>query len=118
MIVAADRNARETVKIVIRVVTVLAIFVALVVAVANRHEVDFSLDPLPFEIELKLFWIILVSVFLGALIGAGTIWWRDGKIRRQARRARREVTRLEGELQAARATSQLPPPTEPAGAAE
>ncbi len=118
MIDAADRNPRETVKIVIRVVTMLAIFVALVVAVANRHEVDFSLDPLPFEIELKLFWIILVSVFLGALIGAGTVWWRNGKVRRQARRAGREVTRLEGELQAARATSQLPPPTEPAGAAE
>ncbi len=84
MIVAADRNARETVKIVIRAVTVLAILVALVVAVANRHEVGFSLDPLPFEIELKLFWIILVSVFIGTLIGAGTVWWRDGKVRRRA----------------------------------
>ena len=105
-------------KIVIRIGTVLAIVVALVLAVANRHEVNFSLDPLPFEIELKLFWIILVSAFLGALIGAGTVWWRDGKVRRRARRAGREVTRLEAELQAARATSQLPPPTEPAGAAE
>jgi uncharacterized integral membrane protein len=104
-------------KIVIRISTVLAIVVALVLAVANRHAVEFSLDPLPFEIELKLFWIILASVFIGALIGAGTVWWRDGKIRRRARQARREVARLEAELQAARATGQLAPP-ESAGAAE
>jgi uncharacterized integral membrane protein len=106
------------VKVVIRFVTMLAIIAALVLAVANRHEVDFRLDPLPFEIELKLFWIILVSVFLGALIGAGTVWWRDGKVRRRARRAGREVTRLETELQAARSTSQLPAPTGSPGAAE
>ncbi len=111
-------RTRETVKIVIRIVTVLAIALALVLAVANRHAVNFSLDPLPFVIQLKLFWIILASVFIGALIGAGTIWWRDGKVRRRARRARDEVARLEAELVAARATSQLPPPTEPAGAAE
>ncbi len=118
MIGAADPDARASVKIVIRIVTVLAVMVAVVLAVANRQMVTFSLDPLPFEVDLELFWIILISVFIGALIGAGTVWWRDGRVRRRARQTRREVARLEAELRAARATSQLPPPTEPAGAAK
>ena len=118
MIVAAESDAREAMKIVIRIVTVLAIVLALVLAVANRHAVDFSLDPLPFVVQLKLFWIILASVFVGALIGAGTVWWRDGKVRRRARRARNEVARLEAELQTARATNQLAPPEAATGAAE
>ncbi|MCG8690010.1 MAG: lipopolysaccharide assembly protein LapA domain-containing protein [Minwuiales bacterium] len=77
-------------------------------AVANRGPVTFSLDPLPLALELPLYAVILASVFIGLLIGAGAMWLRDGKVRRLARQRRREAAKLEDELRAMRDQPALP----------
>ncbi len=105
-------------KFVVRIVAALAGLATIVLAVANRQEVTFSIDPLPWKFDLPLFIVILVSVFVGVLIGAGVMWWRDGKLRQLTRHGRRDAARLRDELRQARTGAQLPPPTEPAGTAE
>ncbi len=88
-----------------------------VLAVANRGPVTFSLDPLPLAFDLPLYAVILASVFVGLLIGAGAMWLRDGKVRRLARQRRREAAKLEKELRAVREEPALPAPASRTGAA-
>jgi len=75
----------------------------LYLAIANRHHVLFSLDPFNADkpalaLELPLFAIVLVSVFLGILLGGASAWTRQGRWRKQARQTGREVKRLSKEV--------------------
>lgn len=73
-----------------------------VFAIANRHATVLSLDPLPFEIELPLYLLVLGCIFLGMLIG-GLAAWAAASSRRQAlREARRHERELEAALMTAR----------------
>ncbi len=83
---------------------------AIILAVANRVRVTLSFDPLPFELELPLYVIMLASIFVGIVIGAGVMWWRDGRLRRLARRRGRETAELERELRTLRDRPELPSP--------
>lgn len=87
-----------------------AIVVAVVIALANRSFVTFSLDPLPFVVEVRLFIIILASLFLGVVIGALAMWFRDGRLRRRARAARQRSDLLQHELEQTRRHTALPGP--------
>jgi len=67
----------------------LAIII-IVIAVANRHQVTFSLDPISrtdpiFALEMPLFVLLLGAVLLGLLIGGIASWLNQGKWRRAAR---------------------------------
>ena len=77
-------------------------FTFVVFAIANRHATVLSLDPLPFEIELPLYLLVLACIFLGMIVG-GIAAWTAASGRRQAlREARRHERELEVALASAR----------------
>ena len=83
-------------------------------AIANRHPVLFSLDPFNTDepalaLELPLFAIVLVSVFLGILLGGASAWIRQSRWRKQARQTGLEVKRLSKEV--AEKPNNLPVPS-------
>lgn len=55
-------------------------------AIANRHVVDLTFDPLPVSLSLPFYLPVLVAVLLG-LIAGGVISWRSGRTRRVRLRA-------------------------------
>jgi uncharacterized integral membrane protein len=80
---------------------ILFIIVALAIcalSIANRHNVGFSLDPLPFTFELPLFALLLVAAFIGLLLGSATTWLKGSKVRSENRQNRREVATLKGQV--------------------
>lgn len=68
-------------------------------AIANRHGVVVRLDPLPMEIDLPLYAVAFGGVLIGLLFGGVASWLRGGRWRREARRQRRRVRRLENEVE-------------------
>ncbi|MDP6705803.1 MAG: lipopolysaccharide assembly protein LapA domain-containing protein [Alphaproteobacteria bacterium] len=92
-------------KLLTWIILVPATVVVVAFAIANNDLVTVRLDPLPFAPEMPLYVLALILVFIGMLAGGlaasiGALRWR-----RAARRARREVMRLEGELRARQAAS-------------
>jgi len=90
------------------VLPLAAIVVAL--AVANRHDVYFVLDPTtvhdtPLAVETPLFLLIFIALGAGVLVGGCATWLGQGKWRRRAREQTGEAERLQRE--ADRLTSQL-----------
>lgn len=90
-------------------------------AVANRKDVTISFDPFAPEtpalsIDLPLFAIVLLSLMAGVVLGGVASWLRQGKWRKEAKRRRVEVDRLEAETESARreasvARAALPAPS-------
>ncbi len=75
----------------------------LYLAIANRHQVLFSLDPFNAQdpalaLEMPLFVVVLFAVFIGILIGGASSWARAGRGRAKARQGRRDVKRLSEEV--------------------
>ena len=69
-----------------------------VFAVANRHDVTFSLDPFSAEdpaltVSAPLFWFLFAAVAVGVVIGGVATWTKQGKYRKEARVKRREADR-------------------------
>jgi len=85
-------------KLIRLVLFLILAIVGISVAISNRQPVDLALEPIPFAISVPLYWIIFASLFAGILIGAFTMWWRDGRVRRRARRAESQARTLEKEL--------------------
>ena len=79
--------------------------VALVIiafAIANRHVVELSLDPLPFRFDLPLFVVAFAGIAIGILVGGCAAWWRAGRWRQRARQEHRLASELSRELEANR----------------
>lgn len=77
--------------------------VILALAVANRQSVPLYIDVLArrdeaHAIEAPLFFIILVSVIVGVIIGAAAMWAAQSRWRRQARLRAAEVQKLKKDL--------------------
>lgn len=71
-------------------------------AAANRHDVDVSLDPLPFGLTVPLFLIVLTSVLVGLIVGGVSAWLSGRRWRRSTRQLRRSSALLETEVAALR----------------
>jgi uncharacterized integral membrane protein len=76
-------------------------------AVANRHPVTISIDPLSsetpaFAMTAPLFLIVLSSLIAGAVVGGSAAWLRQRKSRRAARRNEAELRKLRAEADALR----------------
>ena len=100
-------------------VGVPVVVVTVVFAVANRHAVTVSLDPLPWAAEAPLFLVVIGAFLAGLLVAAGVGLWRLSRARSVLRRQRREIERLERDLMAAREKAQHHGPAHdhaPAGA--
>lgn len=71
--------------------------IAVAFAIANRQWITISLDPLSSPpraaIDMPLWALLFVGIFLGILAGWGACWVAQGKWRRSAKEARRELAR-------------------------
>jgi uncharacterized integral membrane protein len=86
--------------------TLLAVIVAVLVvlfAVSNRAPVVVEVWPFPYQLELGLYALILLAVFIGFLAGMVTSWLTGGKRRRELKALRKETRDLQASL--ARATA-------------
>ena len=83
-------------------------------AVSNRTPVILELWPLPYQVNLGLYAIVLLSVLLGFLAGLIVAWFMGAERRRELRRRCAQVRDLEQSLARAKETP-LPPaaPTVP-----
>jgi uncharacterized integral membrane protein len=98
----------------------LAVLIVLL-AIANRHTVTISLDPLLAEkpalaVTQPVFLVLLVTLTAGVVIGGIAAWLRQVKWRRTARRAQAEARALRAEsetlrerLETAERAAQVPP---------
>lgn len=71
-------------------------------AVANRGSVKLSLLPLPFEIELPLYLVVLGALAGGLILGGLIAWISAGRLRHRARQSAREAEAASREARALR----------------
>lgn len=93
--------------------SVLAIIVAVLVvlfAVSNRAPVVVEIWPFPYQLELGLYALILLAVFMGFLAGMITSWLTGGKRRRELRALRKETRDLQASLARANVLSGIKDP--------
>ena len=81
-----------------RILGLLAAFLLIVFAVANRHLATVSFDPIsPADPILSVsipFWIVVfIAIFLGLIAGWTAAWVNQGRWRRAARQARAQLRR-------------------------
>ncbi|MEH6404603.1 MAG: LapA family protein [Sneathiella sp.] len=69
-----------------------------ILSMGNKGDVSFSFFPLPFEMEVPLFALILAGGFLGVLLGAVRTGITTAKARGENRQGRREIAKLQGEV--------------------
>ncbi|MEM7424506.1 MAG: lipopolysaccharide assembly protein LapA domain-containing protein [Pseudomonadota bacterium] len=79
-----------------------AAIVIILLAIANRQSVRFSLDPTSVEepllaFEVPLYLLLLAGVIIGIMIGGASSWITQAKWRKAARLARQEVSEVRTE---------------------
>lgn len=85
-------------------------------AVANRGSVRVSASPLPFEIDLPLYLVVLGALGLGLLAGALIVWIASLRHRHRARVAERRAEAAQMETRQLRArVAELEHPPRPPG---
>ena len=109
-------------KILSRVLFLVFVLLAVLIAVSNSQSVQLALWPLPHLVVLPLYLMVVVLLLVGVLAGLGIGWWAGRHYRRRAReqtneaaRLDREVARLRDALQMQRSaspTAAAPPPRE------
>lgn len=82
--------------------------VVVVLAVANRTPVTFSLDPFSRDmaaaaVTVPLFVLVLGAIALGVLIGGIVSWFKHGPQRRIARKAETDLANARAEIERLRA---------------
>ncbi len=92
-------------KLLTWIVLAPAAVIVVAFAVANRHAVEVSLDPLPVTLVAPLYVVVMLAMLVGLVIGGWAAWQRGSKWRRRAREQGRQASRLSGELQEARASA-------------
>src|ERR1700728_4241578 len=101
---------------VVLVVALAVIFV--VFAVANRHWVTVSFDPLvsadpSFSITMPLFLVIILSVATGVVAGGCATWFRQRRWRRAARQHEADARQARAQLAELRTGAMTPSRYEP-----
>ncbi|HXC28913.1 MAG TPA: lipopolysaccharide assembly protein LapA domain-containing protein [Stellaceae bacterium] len=86
----------------------LVALVLILFAVSNREAVLVELWPLPLKLELPLYLVVLGMLVIGFFAGQFVTWIGGWRWRREARRSRERIARLERELDAARAETRPP----------
>jgi Na+/H+-translocating membrane pyrophosphatase len=85
-------------------ILVLLALPAIALLVANRHNVIIYLDPFAgpapegTQITVQLFVVIGVAIMVGVIFGGVVTYLEQGRHRRAARRARREVVSLRADV--------------------
>lgn len=112
-------------KVLFWIVVLPTALAVIVFAVNNRQAVEIDTWPLPYMIEMPIFAVALIGVFVGFLWGGFVAWVGAGKTRRRARELMRRVESDQRDmailkhkierLEAAEKRAAIPPP--PADAA-
>ncbi|MGE5475919.1 MAG: lipopolysaccharide assembly protein LapA domain-containing protein [Bacteroidales bacterium] len=89
---------------------------AMVFAVANRHDLRLELWPLPWSLELPVYLAVLGPLVLGMVVGGVVAWVAGHKARAAARHHRRRAESLERQLAAAGTIQAQPLAEAPAAA--
>jgi len=88
------------VRIVSRVVFLIAAGGLILFSVSNRETVSVAFWPLPFIADLPLYLLCLFCLLAGGLVGVGAGWAVGHRHRRELRALRRRITALKRELTA------------------
>lgn len=107
-------------RLIVRIFLIVVGLVAILFALNNRAPVDISFWPMPWEMRLPLFLVLVGALMLGIAIGAALAWAGQARHRRSARTEHAKAERHRREIEALRAqalqkapqpgTSALPPP--------
>ena len=89
--VPAVRTLNSTIAVIVAVIVVLF-------AVSNRAEVEITLWPLPFQLNMGVYAVVLLAVLFGFIAGMIAAWMASGSVRRDRRRLRGQVRELEESL--------------------
>jgi len=80
---------------------------AVMLAIANRQDTVLVFDPAgvfpALRLTAPLFAVVFASVALGVVLGGAAVWLGQGRVRRAARLARAEASRLTAENERLRA---------------
>lgn len=90
-------------KILLWLVLALVAVVLILFAVSNHEIVSVGLWPVPAQIELPLYLLVLGTLLIGFAAGELVAWLRGWHWRREARRSRARIAALERELETERA---------------
>src|SRR5438067_1383499 len=90
-------------KFLSRVLLLLFLLIGVLIAVSNPQRIELALWPIPHTVVLPLYLLVVVVLLLGVLAGLGLGWWAGRHHRRRARGRRREIERLEREVEELRA---------------
>jgi uncharacterized integral membrane protein len=87
--------------------------IVVVLSVANRAPVSFTLDPFnptepAFSVEIPLYWLIFAALAVGILVGGLATWLGQTHWRRDARQRASELARLRSEPPTVRPVSARP----------
>jgi uncharacterized integral membrane protein len=106
-------------KILSRVLFLVFLLVGVLFALSDTQPVEIALWPIPHTVVLPLYLLVLGVLLLGVMAGLGLGWWAGRHHRRHARGRRREIQRLEREIEDLRAAlaAAKPAPATPASAA-
>lgn len=87
---------------------------AVVFAVANRHDLRLELWPLPWSLDLPVYLAVLGPLVLGLVVGGVVAWVAGHGARASARHHRRRAESLERQLAAAGKAEDTSAPSSPA----
>jgi len=104
-------------KFLSRALFLLFLLIGVLIAVSNTQRTELTLWPIPHTVILPLYLLVVALLLLGVLAGLGLGWWAARHHRRRSRDRRREVERLEREVEELRAAlaAAKPPSPVPAG---
>jgi uncharacterized integral membrane protein len=74
----------------------------IVLSVDNRQDVPVVFWPLPFSLEVPLYWVLLFGLCLGAIMGGLAMWLSHVSARRETRALRRKVRAVDYQEKLAR----------------
>jgi len=92
---------RQSARILSWIVTAPIVILVVMFAVSNLDNVTLRLKPFELYLELPIWLLTLIELFVGFLLGAIVTWIGDRRRRRETRLLARRVTELEQSLAAA-----------------
>ncbi len=83
------------IKLLRLLLALVGLIVIVMLAVDNREPVQVIFWPLPFSMQVPLYWVLLFGLALGAVLGGAAVWLSNLSNRREARALRRKVKAVE-----------------------
>ena len=80
------------------IASIILALLAVAFAVENREVVSVGFWPLPWQVVMPLFLVVLGAASIGFLCGGLVAWWSGRRARAAARRRAREITQLEAKI--------------------